>query len=182
MIRLLAFIIFMSLGTGIIFFFLNGEKPSEDSVVRNLQSRPDVLILHGVHHTKQEEGHITVDLKAKRAFLDQKSDDTRLDGVQFTLLDIQNKESVPSRLSGEADHAFIKKNGNFVDLRGHVIVHDDEGRKVTSKHLIYDGKLGRMSSPGAVRVSGKDGVQEGSSMDYNLRDQRMLLTKPRFFR
>ena len=179
--RLLIFLGFMGFGTLMIYLFAvsGGEPPPAE--VELFQGRPNLLFLSGVDHREQTEGQLTTEMTAEKTQWDENSLDARMEGVNFRMLDPTPEGNPILKLTGKAPLALMNKKKNTIEMSGGVLLADQDGRQLTSETFFYNGKSQRLHAPGNVKITSEEGVQEGSSMVYLLKEGKMTLRKPLFY-
>lgn len=118
-------------------------------------------------------------------------DEVRLDGVRLerwvddrlgysaraTTASIQRRTQLVTakhvRIEGDrstitADEASGVASGGKVTFNGHVLVVDDQGRRLETDRAIYDPQTDRLTAPGEVRLSGRNFVATGATLDAKL--------------
>ena len=178
--RLLIFIGFMAFGTWLIYLVaVSEEGPEQETEI--FQGRPNLMIMEDVHHQESKDDQLSLDIKAVRATLDEKSMQTLMDEVTFTLYEAGKSGESAISLQGKAGEAMLNQKQETVELIGNVDLQDGKGRRIFSNKILYNGKLEQMDSPGPVRIVTPNGVQEGASMKYMVKRNRMILARPRFY-
>lgn len=180
--RLLFFIAFMSLATaGLIRLVVT--EPNEALRMpppprRNVET---VLNMEGVHVRQLVNERLRWDLRAKRAIYDEGTDLGRLSEVHFQVYDVNAPPSAKPVMEGQSRSAQLDSRDGQVVLEGGVVLSRGSDVEIHSERIEYDDAEQIVASPGRVRVQSAQGVQEGTSMRYDIARQRMDFRSPVFY-
>lgn len=176
--RLLLFLTFMGLGTGLVYLLTVRESPPRPASVSDLPS--NVLAMKRVTVRQHEHRRIKYELFADEAIFDERSETGSLKRVRFRIYDTQAKGKHLA-MRGRAQAALLDKKSGTVILIGKVRLRDDLGSEIRSQRIEYDQRKERIVAPGRVWVKARDTVHEGQSLVYEIPQQRMTFTAPKFY-
>ena len=176
--RLLLFLGFMALGTGMI-YLLTVREPSRRAP-DPAETPSNVLKMTQVAVRQHDPGGITYELMAREAVLDQRTQETILIDVEFMVFENEAQNPRQAALKGTANRARMDRRGGLVRLSGNVRLITETGAEIRSERIDYEHNKERVVVPGAVWVKAKEMVHQADSLIYDIPSERMTFTSPIF--
>jgi LPS export ABC transporter protein LptC len=176
--RLLFFLAFMALGTGILLQLLvsePGEAPSGSSIERNARNQ---MRMTGVAMRQLEGERLHWELWAETALFNEKTSRATLEQVRFRVYETEEGKPARTILHGEAGQATLAPAPGELVLEGAVRVFQGLEVEIRSERLEYDPGRQRLHSPVRTWVRTPSGIQQGESLLYSIPDQKLSLTGP----
>lgn len=176
--RLLLFLVFMTLGSGLV-FLVGVEKPTTEEVVSSL---PPVnrLTIRGILFQEFNVNALRLWVDAEKGEVNEQTGISFLENIRFRGFDPAQPEALYS-FRGRAAIARVDRKTGVVTLTGGVNLESSDGALIQTTQIDYDDKKGILTAPGKVLVKTGESSQEGSSMRYDVHDRKIILTKPVFY-
>ena len=177
--RLLIFLAFMAAGTGMMYLLTVREAPRGGPAPTNLPF--NVIVMTDVAVQQQEQDDITLQLWAKGAVFNERTERVSFRAVRFNAYRRNDEGRNTLFLRGRARKAkFDKKAGTLV-MTGDVRVVDLDGTEIRSERMEYDRGRGQIMAPGPVWVKARESVHQGDSMVYEIEGKKITFTVPLFY-
>jgi LPS export ABC transporter protein LptC len=176
--RLLFFLAFMSLGTGILLQLLVSEPGEGPAGTQYEREARNLLRMTSVAMREMRGERIHWELWAASAVFNDRTNQATLEQVRFRVF--ETKEGLPPRivLYGEAGQAILEPAPGEMVLEGAVRVFQGEEVEIRSERLEYDPGQQLLRSPARAWVRTPSGTQQGESMRYSIPEQQLALTGP----
>lgn len=175
--RLLLFISFMALGTGMIYFLAVQETPPEEPLFSDIPT--NVLAMEGVEIREHEGSALKLVLFARRAEFHESSSRAVLRSVRFKVYG--EGEPGKPQLVGRASGAVLNKRKGWVVLIGEVRISNSEGTQIGSEQIEYNQKTEIVVSPGEAWVTTGGVTHRGASLIYEIPRNKITFTSPVFY-
>lgn len=170
--RLLFFIGFMTLGTFALFELLVTAPSGPAPEPERTPQAANVLNLRGVNVEQRQDADVQWQVRAALATYNEDTQSGMLEQVHF-------RAGTPE-VQGESGRAFLDAGSSNLVLLGGVVLTREDGVTIRSERLEYDGRRDEIVAPGPVQVFTPQGEQQGDSLHYWLKEDRMEFTRPRF--
>ena len=177
--RLLIFLAFMAIGTGMMYLLTVREAPREGPAPASLPF--NVIAMTDVAVQQQEQGDITIQLWAKAAVFNERTERVSFREVRFNAYRRNNEGQNALFLQGSARKAKIDKKAATLVMTGDVRVVDQDGAEFRSERMDYDRGRGQIMAPGPVWVKARESVHVGESMVYEIAEKKVTFTAPLFY-
>ena len=176
--RLLLFLCFMAIGTGVVYLVTVGESPQTESVVTDIPA--NVLALEGVVMRQHETEGMKLEIIANSAMYHERLGNSEMRVVRFNIFG-DNGEGWERQIFGTSALALTSKSKDTIVLVGRVRITNSDGTVIRSERVIYDQKHEQAISPGAVKVESQGAIHHGSSLLYDIRKEKMTFSTPVFY-
>ena len=168
----------MAFGTGMVYLLTVGESPHSESILTDLPA--NVLAMEGVVARQHESAGLKLEIIAHSAIYHERLGISEMRVVRFNIFG-DDGEGWKRQIYGISDLALTSKSKDTVVLVGHVRITNADGAVIRSERVIYYQKNERVFSPGAVKVESQGAVHHGTSLDYDIRKDKMTFTAPVFY-
>ena len=167
--RLLLFIVFMSVSTGLMYLLVVSPPVSTEVEIPDLTQETNVLRLGEVVIRHQEGGRIAWRLWADKAVVNEKRQTADLTQVRFEVYKEEPGREQEVALHGRSEQGFFSQRPRRVILERKVRMVKVDGAELTSERLIYEDSKGTVTSPGAFEMLTIDAENvRGASFVYHL--------------
>jgi len=177
--RLFLFLGFMAFGSGMIYLLAVQESPRRELEFSELPA--DVLIMEGVAIRLHEDAGLRFELFAREAVFNVRTGTTAMKSVRFKVYGDSPQGGWSVQMEGRAGKALMDKRKGIVELVDEVYIVEREGAEIRSGRIVYDQERERVVSPGEVWVKSRGATHRGSSLVYEIAQQKITLTAPRIF-
>jgi len=175
--RLLLFLGFMALGTGLVYTIVVREPREPEDAAGPLPF--NVLSLEDVHLTFQQAGGQDGEMWAVRAEYDEKRQVVALEQVRFEVTEAPEGGAPPVMIRGTARRATVDNRSGRVVLTGQVHLTRAADLEIKGERMVYEHRAGRVLVPEAVWIRSGTSIQEGRALTYDLGRRAMTLRAPR---
>ncbi|MEE8433409.1 MAG: LPS export ABC transporter periplasmic protein LptC [bacterium] len=175
--RLLFFIAFMGMGTGLLIWML-GTEPVPETTTRETQREPGTLMNMTEVAIRQMEGNwLRWELWARSANLLDDANTVQLRTVRFKIYG--NKPGDPVFM-GHSKRARLVGKPPRVMLQGDVVLKRGALIEIRTEILVFDQKKNLVRAPGKVSLKTPRTIHRGDSLTYFLAEDSLTLTRPFF--
>jgi len=177
--RLMIFMTFMAFGTWLVYFLSVGpstlqEEPTPPQPVNRIQFS-DVVF------RQQVGSQLQMEFLSRESLFDEVAESALLDGVNFTVFEVEGPLKGQVAFEGRADQARLDGKKDLIVLSGNVEIREARGVRIHTELMEYREQRKTLISPGAVTIRSAESVHEGESMIYDLNRKKITLKKPVFY-
>lgn len=176
--RLLLFLCFMAIGSGMVYLLTVGESPPRKFIVSDIPA--NVLSMKGVVVRQHESAGMKLEIIARSAIYYERLGESEMRVVKFNIFG-DNGDGWKRQIFGTSDIALTSRSKDTVVLVGRVRITNADGTVIHSERIIYDQLKDLAVSPGAVKVESQGAIHHGSSLVYDIRRDKMKFTAPVFY-
>lgn len=175
--RLLFFIAFMGMGTGLMIWMLATE-PVPETTVRESRPEPGTLMNMTEVAIRQMEGNsLRWELWARNADLLQDANTARFREVRFKIYPQKPGDPI---LLGRSEKARLIGKPPRIVLQGNVVLERGKEMEIRTENLVFDQSKNMVRAPGRVWVKTPRTIHRGDSLTYFLAEETLTLTRPFF--
>ena len=181
--RVLLFLLFMTLGTGLAYLLLVQEEEDRDEGELVGEVPVDQMLLKGVVMEHLEGERLAWRIQAAEALHNDRGDATVLSRVTFHVFRVPDTgapapESAPV-LHGTARRAVLSSSPQRVLLTGNVVLARGAETVLRSERVSYDHGAQRIQAPQAFELRTGRSLQTGVALDYDLVTEKASFRAPR---
>lgn len=177
--RLLLFLIFMTLGTGLIYLAAVSDDPPAE-----IDLPPDLPVnqmrITGVVLEHLEAGEVSWRIRAREALFNEPAERTVLHDVNIEIFSNAGVPATTPDIWGSARQAILSGKSGEVQLLGDVVIHRGTGTVLISERVDYSHNERRIRAPREFEIRNGDTLQTGRALDYQLDKRTMTFRGPRF--
>lgn len=175
--RLLFFIAFMGLGTGLLIWILATE-PAPETTTRETPREAGTLMKMTQVAIRQMEGNwLRWELWARSAIFLDDANTARFRSVRFK---IYGKNPGDPVLLGRSKEARLVGKPPRIILEGDVVLEKKGVMEIRTEKLVFDQRKNMMRAPGKVVMKTPQAIHSGDSLTYFLAEEQLTLTRPFF--
>lgn len=175
--RLLFFIAFMAMGTGLLIWLL-GTEPVPESATPETPREPGAMMHMTEVAIRQMEGNwLRWELWARSASLLNDANTARFRSVRFK---IYGKNPGDPVLTGRSREARLIGAPPRIMLQGGVVLEKTGVMEIRTESLVFDQRKNILRAPGKVSLKTAQAIHHGDSLTYFLAEDKLILTRPFF--
>ncbi|MCH8077206.1 MAG: LPS export ABC transporter periplasmic protein LptC [SAR324 cluster bacterium] len=175
--RLLFFIAFMAMGTGLLIWLL-GTEPVPESATPETPREPGAMMHMTEVAIRQMEGNwLRWELWARSANLLDDANTVQFRSVRFKLYG--NKPGDPVFMGSSKAARLVGKPPRVI-LQGDVVLKRGTLLEIRTENLVFDQKKNLVRAPGKVFLKTPRTIHSGDSLIYFLAEDSLTLTRPFF--
>ncbi len=173
--RLLFFIAFMGMGTGLLIWML-GTEPVPATATRETRREQGAPMKMTEVAIRQMEGNwLRWELWARSASLLNDANTARFRSVRFKIYGKKPGEPV---ITGRSREARIVGKPPRITLQGDVVLEKRGVMEIRTENLVFDQRKNLLRAPGKVWMKTPQAIHSGDSLTYFLAEERLNLTRP----
>ncbi len=177
--RLLFFIVFMSVATGLLLQVAVRTPDEREPASEEPTAPANLLQLEEATLTEFAGDRVRWELRAAAAQYHEASRSGRLQQVRFRVFP-QERVDGGVLLSGRSGRAEFATERQGLVLEGDVRLRKGDELEIRTERLEYDEATAVITAPTAVWVRSAAGIQRGGSLRYSIPDGRLEFTSPVF--
>lgn len=183
--RVLLFLLFMTLGTGLAYFLLVQEEVRDEGELVG-EVPVDQMLLKGVVMEHLEGERVVWRIQAAEALHNDRGDSTVLSRVIFDIFGAPEAGTpapgaAAPTLHGTARRAVLSGSPRRVLLMGNVVMERGAEAVLRSERVSYDHGAQRIQAPLAFELRTGQTLQTGVALDYDLVTEKATFKSPRIF-
>lgn len=180
--RILLFLLFMTLGTGLAYLLLVQEEVRDEAELVG-EVPVDQMLLKGVVMEHLEGERLAWRIEAAEALHNDRGDSTVLSGVTFDVFRAPDagagSPGAAPALHGTARRAVLSGSPRRVLLTGNVVMSRGADTVLRSERVSYDHGAQRIQAPQAFELRTGRTLQTGVALDYDLVTETATFRSPR---
>src|SRR5689334_12482630 len=180
MTRLLIFLIFMVVGSALVYLVFVHELPRMEDEAGLPAPTSDVTMQK--IHIKQNRGEgLEWEAFAESATYNESNKQSWLTNVRFQVYRTNDNPPEPTDIKGVANTAFVDDARKRVLLQGKVHIVKEEETEIHADLVDYYTDDGIVKARGNVVIRDKKSFVQGESVVYNVNSERAVVTTPKLF-
>jgi LPS export ABC transporter protein LptC len=180
MIRLLLFALFMAAGTGLFYLVFVHEVPHE--TFQGIREEPvGNTNLVGLVARQQRGATLEWTLRAAEGIYFENGRRALLTTVSFEAFRPGTASSTPERVHGVADRAAMDQARRQVILQGNVRIRREPETEIRGDVMDYRQQEGLLAVQGHAWIRDQDIILEGEQLEYNVTEDRILVSAPAIY-